>query len=100
MKVEKTIDPQEKSMKKVFDALTKHCEKYPEDFATLYVGRRVETEDGYMLKSSSFILGDNKEHFFKSHIWQMFKLMEVSSVDSVKEIYNHALNMYHINKEI
>jgi hypothetical protein len=37
MKVEKTIDAQEKSIHKVFDALTKHIEKLIK-----FVGRKME----------------------------------------------------------
>ena len=100
MKVEKTIDAQEKSMNKVFDALTKHIEKYPDDLGTLYVGRKVKIKGEDILQSSCFIFNSDKQHFFKSHIWHLYKLMEASSVEAVKYMYNNALEIYTKNNEL
>jgi hypothetical protein len=100
MKVVKTIDAQEKSMQKVFDALTKHIEKYPDDLGTLYVGRKIQIEGEDILQSSCFIFQNNEQHFFKSHIWHLYKLMEASSLDGVKYLYNAALEIYKKNNEL
>jgi hypothetical protein len=100
MKVVKTIDPQEKSMQKVFDALTKHLNKYPEDFATLYVGQRKEREGKPMIDHSMFIFDNNQEHFFKSHVWHFYNLMEYTSIDNIKHLHNGALELYKTTNEL
>ena len=100
MKVVKNIDEQEKSMRKIFDELSKHCEKYPEDFATMYIGRRMKEGKSDMMQSNSWIKNQNKEHFIESHIWQFYKLMEALTPDGVKNIYNHALEIYKLEQEL
>jgi hypothetical protein len=96
MKVEKTIDAHEKSIHKVFDALTKHIEKYPDDLATLFVGRKMEKDGKATLQASSFINGENYAHFITSHVWQIAKLIEAISPNQVRELFNDALE---INKK-
>jgi hypothetical protein len=100
MKVVKTIDAQEKSMQKVFDALTKHLQNYPEDFATLYVGQKKERDGKDMLDHSIFIFNNNQEHFFKSHVWNLFNLMTYSELDVFKHLHNAALDIYKQNNEL
>ena len=100
MKVIKPVDEQEKSMQKVFDALTKHLNKYPDTFATLYVGQKRQIDGSDRIEHSCFIFGDNQEHFFKSHIWHLYNLMEYSSLDVVRQVYNGALEIYKKNNQL
>jgi hypothetical protein len=100
MKVEKTIDPQEKSMQKVFDALTKHLNKYPEDFATLYVGQRKECEGKPMIDHSMFIFDNNEQHFLESHRWHFLNLMQYAELDVFKDLHDEALEIYNQINEL
>lgn len=100
MKVVKNIDAHEKSMKAVFDAVNKHIAKYPEDFMTLYIGKRMKDGESEYIQSNTFMKEEDNDHFMKSHIWQFSKLMEVMSPSQVKIIYNHALEVYKLNMEI
>lgn len=94
MKVEKTIDAHEKSMQKLFTAMTEYTDKYPDDFATMFIGRKVKKDGQSILQSSSFIKDDDNVHFLESHIWQLTKLMEATSPSKVKELFNYALEVY------
>jgi hypothetical protein len=94
MKVEKTIDAHEKSVRKLFDALTIYSQKYPDDYITMFIGRKIDTDEGAIIQSSSFCKDNNEEHFFLSHIWNLAKLMEALSPEIVKKMYNDALGLY------
>jgi hypothetical protein len=100
MKVEKTIDPQEESMEKVFDALTKHLKKYPNDFATLYVGQNRERDGKDMIDHNMFIFENNEQHFLKSVMYNFYTLMEYAELEVFKNLHDEALEIYNEINEL